>query len=267
MIGSEQALGPFPLTARMYYSLFGTDHFGLQVRAMHLANLLDDLNPRRILDAGCSGGWYCFYLVRRYPSAEVVGVDLDASSLQNAEVIRHRLAEQGQRVIFCNTDLTRFRTDVPFDLICCIDMLEHVLDDERVLANLREALSDDGVLLLHVPQKTQLNRYLLPGFPVSEMSEGHVREYTEAEILSKLELSGFQIQGIRYTFGLTGSLAREIHYWLERIRLPFLRPASKAIMAPFLLFMSYVDTLTKNVNYHQGFFVRTAPIRVSRYTA
>lgn len=206
MIGREQALGDFPLTARIYYSLFGSDHFGLRVRAMHLARLLNDLKPRYILDAGCFGGWYSFYLARRYPSAQILGVDLNDSALRHAEVVRHRLGERGKRVAFQKADLTEFRTDVPFDLVCCIDVVEHTVDDEAVLGNLRAALAEEGLLLLHVPQKARLNHHILPGFPVAQMSEGHIREYTETEILQKVKRAGFEIQEIRYTFGYCGSL-------------------------------------------------------------
>lgn len=268
MIGREQALGPFPLTARTYYTLFGSDHFGLRVRAMHLGKLLAGLKPpQRILDAGCSGGWYCFYMVCRYPSAQVLGVDLDSSSLQNAEIIRRRLGQRGKRIAFQNADLTMFRANEAFDLICCIDVLEHVVDDEQVLNNLRASLNTNGVLLLHVPQRTRLNRYVLPNSPAAEMSEGHVREYTKEEIISKMQWAGFEIQEIRYTFGWAGSLARELYYKIEKVHPPLLRAVSKGIAAPFLLLLAYGDTIMKNGARHQGFFIRACPARLGRFTA
>lgn len=262
MIGREQALGAFPLTAKVYYTLFGSDHFGLRVRAIHLGKLLAGLEPPRlILDAGCSGGWCCFYLARRYPSARVLGIDLDRLLLQSAEVIRQRLGKISAHITFQEADLTMFRTNEPFDLVCCIDVLEHTADDEVVLSNLRVAMDERGLLLLHVPQKVELNRHVLPGFPIPEMSEGHVREYTEVEIVAKVERAGFEIQRIRYTFGWAGSLARELYYKLEAIRTPLLRAILKGVVAPFLLLLAYGDTLTKNETHHQGFFVRACPVR------
>ena len=197
MIGREQALGPFPLKAKAYYLLFGFDHMGLQVRAMHLCGLLDNLRePRRILDAGCRGGEYCFYFARRYPSAQVLGIDVDKPWLRIAEYIRRRLGERGARIMFQEADLTKYRPDTRFDLISCIDVLEHIADDEVVLRNLKAALDERGLLLLHVPQRVELNDYVLPGFPMSKMSEGHVREYTEIDILSKVKRAGFEVQEI-----------------------------------------------------------------------
>jgi len=253
MFGSKMALGPFPLTAKIYYTLFGLDHFGLRVRAMHLGKLLGGLEPpRRILDAGCSGGWYCFYLADRYPSAQVFGIDIDDLSLRNAEVIRQRLSEGGTRISFQKDDLVTFQTNTPFDLICCIDVLEHIVEDEVVLSNLRKALDSRGLLLLHVPRKIESS-------PV--MYKEHVREYTEAEILSRIKRAGFEIKKVVYTFGWSGSLGRKLYFKLQGIRLAPLRAILKGVMAPFLLLLAYGDTLSKNESHKQGLFVYASPLR------
>lgn len=264
IIGRELALGPFPLRVEVYYTLFGSDHFGQQVRAMHLAKLLVGIKvpPQRIMDAGCSGGLHCFYLARRYPSAQVLGVDLESSSLRKAEVIRQRLGKLGRRIMLQKADLTILRTDTQlFDLVCCIDVLEHTADDITVLNNLRSVLAEKGLLLLHVPRRVELNRYVLSGFPVPKMSEGHIREYTEVKILSKVKRAGYEIQEIRYTFGWPGSLARELYYTLEKIPSLLMRAVLKRVMAPFLLLLAYGDTLTKNEARHQGLFISACPIR------
>lgn len=264
VIGREQALGPFPLTAKIYYALFGSDHFGLRVRARHLVRLLHGLEPRRILDAGCSRGVYSFYLSRRYPSALVCGIDIDIVKLHDADSIRHRLGKRGKCITFQKCDLTVFQTDVPFDFICCIDVLEHVLDDEQALKCLKTALSVEGILLLHVPQKNQLNRYVLANFSPRGISEGHIREYTEEDILAKVKRAGFEVKKLRYTFGWAGSIAREIYYKLEEIPLALIRAVLKGILAPLLLLLAYFDTLTANRTRFQGFFLLAFPLRESR---
>lgn len=265
IIGREQAAGHVPLKAKTYYLLFGSDHMGAQVRTMHLRKLLNKVKaPQRVLDAGCRGGEYCFYLARYYPSAQILGIDINILTLQNAENTRQRLREYGANIMFKKSDLTTYRTGTPFDLICCIDVLEHIIDDETALSNLRASLDERGYLLLHVPQRVELNKYNLPGFSAPNMSEGHVREYTEEDIVLKVKRAGFEIQELQYTFGWAGSLARELYYKLEDIRFPPLRAILKGILAPFLLSLAYMDTLTNNKTRHQGFFICARGIQVAQ---
>ena len=77
--GSEIALTPglTPLE-RIYVKLFGAPILGLRVRARTILPFLDQIpDPRRIADAGCGRGMITLACARRFPAAEVFGVDLD----------------------------------------------------------------------------------------------------------------------------------------------------------------------------------------------
>lgn len=51
-----------------------------------------------------------------------------------------------------------------YDLIECLEVVEHVVDDVQFLRNLRQSLTDDGVLLLSTPNSTDwFERSLLNG--------------------------------------------------------------------------------------------------------
>jgi SAM-dependent methyltransferase len=73
-----------------------------------------------------------------------------------------------------------------FDAIGAFDVLEHIEEDETVLAQLHYAIKPGGVLLLTVPQHPWL-------WSTSDEYACHVRRYTRKEIEQKVITAGFEI--------------------------------------------------------------------------
>ncbi|MGW0178682.1 class I SAM-dependent methyltransferase [Nocardia sp. NPDC003345] len=100
----------------------------------------------RILDIGCGAGWSALALARAYPEARVLGVDIDAPSVEAA---RHNAAAAGlgQRAEFRVSDAARLPTgdaDIAFAFECVHDMPRPV----EVLAAVRRALAPGGSLVV-----------------------------------------------------------------------------------------------------------------------
>ena len=78
----------------------------------------------RVLDVGCGGGWSSIALARAYPSATVLGVDIDQPSVDLA-VANARDAGVNERVRFVCQDaasLPQGTVDVAFAFECVHDM-------------------------------------------------------------------------------------------------------------------------------------------------
>ena len=73
-----------------------------------------------------------------------------------------------------------------FDAIGAFDVLEHIKEDESVLAQLHSALMPGGVLLLTVPQHPWL-------WSASDEHACHVRGYKRDEIEQKILTAGFKV--------------------------------------------------------------------------
>ena len=73
-----------------------------------------------------------------------------------------------------------------FDVVGAFDVLEHIEEDEVVLAQLRAALSGNGGLIITVPQHMSL-------WSAVDEQSCHVRRYSARELQSKLEHAGFKI--------------------------------------------------------------------------
>jgi ubiquinone/menaquinone biosynthesis C-methylase UbiE len=92
-----------------------------------------DVSPRRALDLGTGTGRAAFLLARRYPEAEVVGVDLAEDML--AQASRLTPPELADRVRFEQADAERLPyPDASFDLVSLANMIPFFEELGRVTA-------------------------------------------------------------------------------------------------------------------------------------
>jgi 2-polyprenyl-3-methyl-5-hydroxy-6-metoxy-1,4-benzoquinol methylase len=123
------------------------------------------VEPRRILDAGCGPGFVSAALAREYPEAEVVGVDVEPEGIAVAEA----LGAAEPRMRFEQLALEDLDTSLgTFDLIICRTVLEHVRDPRRSLDRLISVLAPGGALFLETPnylfpREPHLGVWMLPG--------------------------------------------------------------------------------------------------------
>ena len=97
------------------------------------ANWIDARAPvaeRRVLDVGCGGGILAESLAQR--GAEVTGIDMGEAPLS---VARLHGIESGTRVTYRQTTAEAMAQEMPsaFDIVTCLEMLEHVPDPSSVI--------------------------------------------------------------------------------------------------------------------------------------
>ena len=84
-----------------------------------------------MLDVGCGGGILCEALAQR--GAEVTGIDLAEAPLAVARLHRH---ESGLEIDYrlCSAEQLAAETPGHYDVVTCLEMLEHVPDPAAVVA-------------------------------------------------------------------------------------------------------------------------------------
>jgi len=118
-----------------------------------------DLRPlagRRAADVGCGAGLLAEPLARL--GAEVAGVD---AAPENVAAARLHAEGQGLEIDY---RVGGVETLVgPYDLVTCLEVLEHVAEPRGFVSGLARILAEDGLLILSTPNRTASSRLLLVG--------------------------------------------------------------------------------------------------------
>ncbi|HEV2110910.1 MAG TPA: bifunctional 2-polyprenyl-6-hydroxyphenol methylase/3-demethylubiquinol 3-O-methyltransferase UbiG [Gammaproteobacteria bacterium] len=99
------------------------------------------LQGRRVLDVGCGGGLLAEGMAGR--GAKVMGIDLSEGALKVAKL---HLKESGRQVEYRLVSAEALAAEMPgsFDLVTCMEMLEHVPDPASIIAACSTLLRPGG---------------------------------------------------------------------------------------------------------------------------
>lgn len=121
----------------------------------------------RIADLGCGQGWSALAVAKRFPAAEVWGVDTDPASIEEA---RAEAARRGAKVRFECADAAALASHGPFDVVLLLEVLHDLARPVEVLAAARRALAEGGALL--VADEKVAPRFAAPGDTLERMMYG-----------------------------------------------------------------------------------------------
>ena len=202
-----------------------------------------------IYDAGSGFGQYTYFMARKLSPCKILSVDLKEDWIEdNKEFFSNR---NFKNVIFNIEDLTKIDHQDKFDLIVCVDVMEHIEKDELVFKNYFNALKNNGYLLINSPS-------VHGGSDVHDDTDEsfigeHARDgYSREELESKLHRLGFETYQSKYTYGYWGDKA-----WRLGIKYPMLLlnisklffivlPVYYLVTFPFTFLMMFADYSTNN---------------------
>lgn len=120
----------------------------------------------RVADLGCGQGWSTIAVARAFPRAEVLGIDLDPGSIDDA---RAHAAEAGVKVRFECADASALAGQ-GFDLVMLLEALHDLARPVDVLKAARAALATDGSVL--VADELVAPTFTAPGDGLERMMYG-----------------------------------------------------------------------------------------------
>jgi len=117
---------------------------------------LKSLRGRRAADVGCGAGLLAEPLARL--GAEVTGID---AAPENIGAARLHAEGQGLEIDYRVGGVEMLAGS--YDLVTCLEVLEHVAEPRAFVAGLSRILAADGLLILSTPNRTGASRLLLVG--------------------------------------------------------------------------------------------------------
>lgn len=137
---------------RLEFIRAGIDaHWGGDIRAAQ------PLESKSALDIGCGAGLVCEPLARL--GAQVTGVD---AAGENVSAAAAHAEAMGLDIRYMAGELADLDIGT-FDLVTCLEVVEHVADKPAFLANVADRIAPDGLLVMSTPNRTAASRVLLVG--------------------------------------------------------------------------------------------------------
>ena len=151
------------------------------------------LEGRRALDVGCGAGLLTEPLARM--GAAATGLD---AAPENAAAARLHAEGQGLTIDYRAGSVETLGDGEKFDLVCSMEVIEHVTDPSAFVAGLVRALAPGGLMVLSTPNRTALSKLAL--ITVGEGSgmiprgtHDHAKFLTPAELGALLADAGLTV--------------------------------------------------------------------------
>lgn len=240
-----------PLLRRLFYRLLDV----LLLRSWHVRRTLRGLGPSlpketMVLDAGMGFGQYSWWMARRFSSWKITAADIKSDQVADCNAFFSKTGIAG-RVKALEADLVTWNSGEHYDLILCVDVMEHIEEDRTVFSNFRSMTAKGGYLVISTPSD-QGGSDVHSGDDTSFIGE-HVRDgYGTEEIKEKLYAAGYEDVSVNYTYGTPGSIAWRLSMkypviMLSASRLFFiLLPFYYLAVMPFVLALNCADLNRKH---------------------
>jgi SAM-dependent methyltransferase len=134
---------------------------------------------RSFLEIGCGTGFVLSGVRAAFPSVELSGSEVFTAGLAFA-------ARRVPSARFYQMDARSIPFRDEFDAIGAFDVIEHIAEDEAVIAQVADALRPGGAFLITVPQHPAL-------WSAQDEHAFHVRRYVASELRRKLETAGLEV--------------------------------------------------------------------------
>ncbi len=187
-----------------------------------------------IYDAGAGFGQYSYWLSGLSEKWSITAIDVKEEQVADCNAFFHQIGRP--QVQFQVGDVTRYEQTETYELVVCVDVMEHILEDEAALRCYSNSLVPGGMLIISTPSDQG-------GSDVHQEGEGsfieeHVRDgYNIDDIRAKCLRNGFSRVEARYSYGAPGKIS-----WKLSMKWPLLMLNTSRVffvVLPFYYLLAY----------------------------
>jgi SAM-dependent methyltransferase len=202
-----------PFLRKLFYRLLDL----LLLRSWHIRKAIkqwakNETEQVSVLDAGSGFGQYDYWMARRYTDWKIKAVDVKEEQIDDCNKFFKQTGFNNVR--FKLEDLTALQEKEIYNLVLCVDVMEHIEEDELVLLNFYAALKDRGMLLISTPSDQggsdvhQHDHEEYDNDGTHSFIDEHVRDgYSIEDMTQKMKRAGFSKTDVYYQYGRPGKIA------------------------------------------------------------
>lgn len=247
-----------PMLRKLFYRLLDL----LLLRSWHIRKAIKRWErsvegPQLILDAGSGFGQYDYYMAKKHQDWTIKAVDVKEEQVADCNNFFEKIGLSNAH--FEVADLTKFVEKDKYNMILCVDVMEHIEEDELVLKNYYNSLLKGGMLLISTPSDqggSDVHHHDHDDYEndgTHSFIDEHVRDgYGVEEMKDKLKRAGFSKSEVTYQYGKPGKIA-----WRLSMKYPILTlnasylffiilPFYYLLTLPFVLVLNYLDLRGKH---------------------
>ncbi len=153
---------------------------------------------KKILDLGCGDGFHTSIVLS--VRNKVTAVDFN----------RPKYAS-GYKFVKADVEEKLPFPEKSFDIVTCMDIIEHLLEPRKLLENAARYLKDGGKLIVTTPNYLFILRRIefLFGKPLQTYNDPHIRLFTVHEMKKLFSDAGFRVKKIEPSLSLLYTVTRE----------------------------------------------------------
>ena len=244
-----------PFSRKLFYRMLDV----LLLRSWHVRKSLKQWEKEgageiNVLDAGSGFGQYDFWMGKNHKSWNIKGLDVKPEQVEDCSTFFRKI--NFTHVNFAKKDLTKIEETNKYDLILCVDVMEHIEEDQKVLNNFYRALKKGGLLLISTPSDkggSDVHEHEHEEGVSHSFIDEHVRDgYSIEDITVKMKKAGFHKTEVSYQYGPPGKLSWKLSMkypiiMLNKSNLFFvILPFYYAVISPFSLALNFLDIKKKH---------------------
>ncbi|MGV9799994.1 class I SAM-dependent methyltransferase [Mycobacterium sp. NPDC003449] len=167
-----------------------------------------------VIDVGCGAGRHTFEAYRR--GADVIGFDQNASDLNDVDTMLAAMREEGGVPLSAKGEAVKGDAlalpyeDGRFDCVIASEILEHVPEDDRAIAELVRVLKPGGSLAITVPRWLPEKVCWLLSDSYHANEGGHIRIYRADQLRDKVLAHGLTLDHTHHEHALHSP-----YWWLK----------------------------------------------------